>query len=164
MEGAVETHDLLPTGPEPRQLDGTFVRFGAAVGKEGPPRLGIRRTTCKAFTEPDKVVIVEIRVTHVEKTVRLLFDRFDNSRMRVTRGRDRDAGAEVQEQIPVDIFHTRAIALLDDQGIVLRVVLRHDALVTFDDGTGSWARQRCDQSRIDFGHARPSEWVTNRVA
>ena len=63
-------------------------------------------------------------------------------RVRMNRRSYRDAGAEVQIDIAVDVFNDGALATRHDERSAARIGRRHNRAIAFDDRPRAWARRR----------------------
>ena len=77
----------------------------------------------------------------------LLLDGGDDFGMAVAGGDDGDAGAEIQEDVAVDVFDERAAAASGHQRIAARVRRREVLPIEFEDANRVGTRQRSHQVR-----------------
>ena len=166
MKCPEEGDDLLPLGPEPRELDRGLDRFRPGIGEEDPWAASATpdgRHLREPLRELRDRPGVEVRRTHVEELSRLLADGGDDPRMAMARRADGDARGEVEEAVPVGVGHHHPRGLLDHQGIVLLEVLGDEALVLLDERfrlrPGKLGHDRgCSEG----GHGFSSEKVSSR--
>src|SRR5687768_17451025 len=88
--------------------------------------------------------VVEVAATYMQKSTRLLFDRFDYVGMRVTSAGYGNAGHKIQKEIAINILDDHSPSLFDDQRVDPTVRGRAVTMIPFNDLFGSGAR------RFDF--------------
>lgn len=112
----------------PRQLDGAFVGFGAAVSEKNGVKGGDGAKPVGQANGRQGV----IKVGGVLQLAGLLADRLDPVGIAVAQGVDADAGAEIQIGLAVDVGG-QAAAALDQDGVIGSVGREHMGLVGFFD-------------------------------
>jgi hypothetical protein len=152
VERAVEGHDLLTTGAQPRELDGALHDLGPRVREEHAEGARARGAPRQVLGQRHDVLVVEVGGAHVQEAIGLALDRRHHLGVAVAGGGHRDPGREVEVAVAVGVLHHRPLRPLHDQGVVLRVVLRDHAQVALDDRAGARAGRRCREAWIGLGH------------
>ena len=117
----LETPFVVPKLPG--QLVEAFVGFGAAVGKEDLAGGQMAHDLCGQAS----LRLVVIKVRNVDQALRLLHQRLGDLRVRVAQGADRDAAAQVQVTLAINIPQLAPAAA--HKGQVEAPVARDDVLV-----------------------------------
>ena len=140
--------DVEPLCVISRELDGGFDRLGARVRKERLRAAADRRDRRERFAQRDLRLVIVVG-GNMEEPRRLLRDRADNVGMRMSRRRHRDARAEIQIRVAVDVFDDGAFAARHDERRAARIRRRHDRAIALEDR----ARARAGRRNLDVGNA-----------
>src|SRR4051794_22400782 len=100
-------------GRIPGELDRRLDRLGARVGEKCFLLGSSGSEAAKFFRQPRHRLIIKIAAAVVEKTARLLLDRRDDFRMRMTGRRHGDTGGEVEKEIAVEVLDRHPPPLFD---------------------------------------------------
>ena len=146
MESAEEADEARASADVARELERAFDGLGAGLAEEAHGRLAERRSLRDALAEPDHFLVPEI-ARDVHELAGRLADGGDHLRMRVAGRAHRDAGAEIEEAVAVDVPHFRAAAMRHHERIVARIGRRDHRLVARNHGT----RLGAGQLGLDMG-------------
>src|SRR5262245_696878 len=111
MKGMLKGNQLKSPRRIARELYRRLNRLGTGVAEEALPLPSVRHKRLQLSRQCRHLLVIEIRTRHVDQTCGLFLNHANDIRMTMPGGTDGDAGAEVQEQVSVDILHSRAHAL-----------------------------------------------------
>ncbi len=126
---AQESDELIPAGVITGELDSAFDGLRPGIAERDSPLQAAWRHRGQLLRHLYEILVIEIGAGHVNQTGRLLLDRFDNPRMAVPRGYNRNACVEIQKRIAVHIFNDCALTTLGDERISPRIGRRNKTAV-----------------------------------
>src|SRR5699024_7657583 len=112
----VEHHDRLPAGGVPGDLDGVFHRLRTGVEQHAAFRPAPRCHRGQRLTHPQVVLVTSHHETRVGERVGLCVTGAGDPGCSITDTGDRDAGAEVDHTVAVDIGEYPAVGSSDIDG------------------------------------------------
>ena len=120
VEATQERDHGMPTGGHARQLERGLDDLGAAVAEVDALAAPDGHGLGDGLARPGVDRRVEVRGAVVDKLVGLVLDGRDDGRVRVAGGVDRDAGAEVDEDVAVDVLDLGTPAADRHEGVGAR--------------------------------------------
>ena len=116
VEAAFERDHCGPFRVRASEFDGVLDRLGSGVEERGLRRSPEGRQRDQPLGERDVNLVRDDREVRVQEPRRLLLNRLDDPRVRVSDVEAADAAREVDERIPVDVRERRALAAVDHDG------------------------------------------------
>ncbi len=149
VESAQERDEGMPTAGLAGELERGLHRFRTAVAQVDPLGAADGRDPGDGLTRLRVDGWIEVRGAVVHQLVGLRLDGIDDRRMRVTGGVDRDAGAEVDEEVAVDVLHRGTVAADRHEGIDARQAWRRPPVVILHVRAGARSGHLGHEARSD---------------